>query len=57
MQLSKLEILQIVLMTRIYYLQEIVKRPPRDIRIITIGDEPVAGMYRKSSGGFKTNIA
>ena len=42
---------------RIYYLQEVVKRPPRDIRIITIGDEAVAGMYRKSSGGFKTNIA
>jgi len=42
---------------RIYYLQEVVKRPPRDIRIITIGDEPIAGMYRKSSGGFKTNIA
>ena len=42
---------------RIYYLQEVVKRPPRDIRIITIGDEAIAGMYRKSSGGFKTNIA
>ena len=42
---------------RIYYLQQVVKRPPRDIRIITIGDEAVAGMYRKSSGGFKTNIA
>ena len=42
---------------RIYYLQQIVKRPPRDIRIITIGDEAVAGMYRKSSGGFKTEIA
>ncbi len=42
---------------RIYYLQELVKRPPRDIRVITIGDEAVAAMYRKSSGGFKTNIA
>ena len=42
---------------RIYYLQQVVKRPPRDIRIITIGDEAIAGMYRKSSGGFKTNIA
>lgn len=42
---------------RIYYLQELVERPPRDIRVITIGDEPVAAMYRKSSGGFKTNIA
>ncbi|MDH3191123.1 MAG: lysine biosynthesis protein LysX [Nitrosopumilus sp.] len=42
---------------RIYYLQELVKRPPRDIRIITIGDRPIAAMYRKSTGGFKTNIA
>ena len=42
---------------RIYYLQELIKRPPRDIRVITIGDRPIAAMYRKSSGGFKTNIA
>lgn len=42
---------------RIYYLQELIKRPPRDIRVITVGDEPLAAMYRKSSGGFKTNIA
>lgn len=42
---------------RIYYLQELIQRPPRDIRIITVGDEPIAAMYRKSLGGFKTNIA
>ncbi len=42
---------------RIYYLQEMISRPQRDIRVITVGDEPVAAMYRKSSGGFKTNIA
>lgn len=42
---------------RIYYLQELIKRPPRDIRVITVGDRPIAAMYRKSSGGFKTNIA
>ena len=42
---------------RIYYLQELIKRPPRDIRVITVGDEPIAAMYRRSSGGFKTNIA
>ncbi len=42
---------------RIFYLQELINRPPRDIRVITIGDEPIAAMYRKSSGGFKTNIA
>ena len=42
---------------RIYYLQELVERPPRDIRVITVGDRSIAAMYRKSSGGFKTNIA
>ena len=42
---------------RIYYFQELVKRPPRDIRVITVGDRAIAAMYRKSSGGFKTNIA
>jgi [lysine-biosynthesis-protein LysW]--L-2-aminoadipate ligase len=42
---------------RIFYLQEVINRPPRDIRVITIGDEPIAAMYRKSSGSFKTNIA
>ena len=42
---------------RIYYLQEMIDRPPRDIRVITVGDQAVSAMYRKSSGGFKTNIA
>lgn len=42
---------------RIYYLQEMVKRPPRDIRVIAVGDQVVAAMYRASSGSFKTNIA
>ena len=42
---------------RIYYLQEMVRRPPRDIRVITVGERSVAAMYRRSSGGFKTNIA
>ena len=42
---------------RIYYLQEMVNRPPRDIRVIVIGDQVVAAMYRISSGSFKTNIA
>ncbi|CAI9830885.1 MAG: lysine biosynthesis protein LysX [Nitrosopumilus sp.] len=41
---------------RIYYLQELVDRPPRDIRVVTVGGEPVAAMYRRS-GGFKTNLA
>jgi [lysine-biosynthesis-protein LysW]---L-2-aminoadipate ligase len=43
---------------RIYYLQEAIKRPPRDIRAIVVGDQVIAAMYRtSSSGGFKTNIA
>ena len=43
---------------RIYYLQEMVKRPPRDIRAISVGDQVIAAMYRTSTGGsFKTNIA
>lgn len=43
-------------MDRIYYLQEVVDRPPRDIRVITVDSVPVAAMYR-SSGGFRTNVA
>ncbi len=42
---------------RIYYLQEMVKRPPRDIRVIVVGDQVISAMYRTSSGSFKTNIA
>lgn len=41
---------------RIYYLQRIVERPPRDIRVITVGGEAVAAMYRKSEG-FASNVA
>ena len=43
---------------RIYYLQEMVRRPPRDIRAISVGDQVIAAMYRTSTeGSFKTNIA
>jgi [lysine-biosynthesis-protein LysW]--L-2-aminoadipate ligase len=42
---------------RIYYLQEMINRPPRDIRAISVGDQLIAAMYRTSTGGFKTNIA
>ena len=42
---------------RIFYLQEVIDRPPRDIRVITVGNQAISAMYRKSSGGFKTNIA
>jgi len=41
-----------------YYLQERVKRPPRDIRSFVIGDRVVAAIYRVSAEGeWKTNTA
>jgi [lysine-biosynthesis-protein LysW]--L-2-aminoadipate ligase len=41
-----------------YYLQEKVKRPPRDIRAIVIGDRTVAAIYRISTtGDWRTNTA
>ncbi|KAG2472170.1 MAG: Alpha-aminoadipate--LysW ligase LysX [Nitrosopumilales archaeon] len=43
---------------QIHYLEEFVKRPPRDIRAIMIGDEIVAAIYRYSgNGNWKTNMA
>lgn len=43
---------------RVYYIQELVKRPPRDIRVIVIGDEAVAASYRyPPSGDWRTNVA
>ena len=43
---------------KIYYIQELVKRPPRDIRIISMDDEVVTAIYRSStSDNWKTNVA
>ena len=47
---------------RIFYLQEIIQRPPhvkdtRDIRVITVGGEPIAAMYRRAAEGFRANVA
>ncbi|MCP8316679.1 MAG: lysine biosynthesis protein LysX [archaeon] len=43
---------------QVYYIQEYVKRPPRDIRSIVIDDRVVAAIYRVSlSGNWKTNMA
>lgn len=43
---------------QIHYLEEFVKRPPRDIRAIVVGDRVVAAIYRTSGdGGWKTNMA
>ncbi len=41
----------------VYYLQEYVKRPPRDIRTFVIGYETVAAIYRYSAGDWRTNTA
>ena len=43
---------------QVYYLQEKVKRPERDIRCYVIGDEAVAAIYRNApSGEWRTNTA
>lgn len=42
---------------QVYYIQEIVKRPPRDLRVFVIGEEAVTGIYRYSFRDLKTNIA
>ena len=41
---------------RVYYLQDVIDRPPRDIRVITVDDTPIAAMYRTSEG-FRTNVS
>jgi len=41
-----------------YYIQEYVKRPPRDIRLIVAGDEVIASVYRNApKGEWRTNVA
>ena len=43
---------------QIHYLEEFVKRPPRDIRAIVVGEHVVAAIYRESpDGNWKTNMA
>lgn len=43
---------------QVYYLEEFVNRPPRDIRAIMVGDSVVAAIYRYSGEGqWKTNMA
>jgi len=42
----------------VYYFEEFVSRPPRDIRAIVIGDKVAAAIYRYSGAGeWKTNMA
>ena len=43
---------------QVYYMEEFVQRPPRDIRAIMVGDKVVAAIYRYSGDGqWKTNMA
>jgi [lysine-biosynthesis-protein LysW]--L-2-aminoadipate ligase len=43
---------------QVYYFEELVKRPPRDIRAIVIDDRVAAAIYRYSSQAeWKTNMA
>lgn len=43
---------------QIYYFEEFVVRPPRDIRAIVVGDSVVAAIYRYAGEGeWKTNMA
>ncbi|HJU78473.1 MAG TPA: lysine biosynthesis protein LysX [Nitrososphaeraceae archaeon] len=42
----------------VFYFEEFVKRPPRDIRSIVVGDKVVAAIYRYSGNNeWKTNMA
>lgn len=44
--------------SRIYYFQELIDRPARDIRCIVIGDQIVASVFRYSSENeWRTNVA
>ena len=45
-------------LARVFYIQEMVKRPPRDLRCIVVGDEIVAAIYRYSAQNeWRTNVA
>ena len=45
-------------MQTIFYIQEMIKRPPRDIRCIAVGENIVAAVYRYASPeNWKTNVA
>lgn len=45
-------------LNQIYYVQEMVKRPPRDIRTIVVGENLVAAVYRHAPpDDWRTNVA
>ncbi|MDT7900443.1 MAG: lysine biosynthesis protein LysX [Acidianus sp.] len=41
----------------VYYIQEFVRKPDRDIRIFVIGDEAPVGIYRVNTKNWRTNTA
>ncbi|MGI0000149.1 MAG: RimK family alpha-L-glutamate ligase, partial [Nitrososphaeraceae archaeon] len=44
--------------SRIYYVQEMINRPPRDIRCIVTGDQIITAVYRYSAiNEWRTNVA
>src|SRR3989337_2146293 len=44
--------------SNVYYFQELVDRPPRDIRCIVLGEQVVAAIYRYSSSEeWRTNVS
>lgn len=42
---------------QIYYMQEFVNKPGRDIRTFVLGGQTIAGIYRVSSSDWRTNTA
>jgi len=45
-------------MYQVFYMQEYVKRPPRDLRIFVVGEEVVTGIYRyQPQDDWRTNTA
>jgi [lysine-biosynthesis-protein LysW]---L-2-aminoadipate ligase len=45
-------------LSRIYYVQEMIDRPPRDMRCIVVGDQAVTAIYRYSAQAeWRTNVA
>ena len=45
-------------LARIYYIQEMIKRPPRDLRCIIVDDKIVTAIYRYSAvNEWRTNVA
>jgi [lysine-biosynthesis-protein LysW]--L-2-aminoadipate ligase len=43
---------------QIYYIQERIKKLPRDLRVVVVGNEPIAAEYRYATNGeWRTNLA